>query len=188
MKKLEDFKLEQFQQMLDHYPINGFNAFTPLIHAESKWVFTTAYAILKNREDAEDVRNDSLVKWIQTLHQTQDYGKLTRPFLHTIIKNRCFDLFKKQKKVVDVKDVLEKEDGHNEEYALYGEIPDDKLKRIYDGVKKLCERCHSMLLLELETKLTQAQILQQLKIPHTPASISGLFRNCKNKLRKIISN
>jgi RNA polymerase sigma factor (sigma-70 family) len=188
MKRLEECTSQRFQQMLADYPQNGFNAFTPLIHAESKWAFTTAYAILKNKEDAEDVRNDSLVKWIKTLNHTQDYGKLTRPFFYTIVQNTCFDWLEKRKKEAAKIEAAKNNPETTEMDVQYEELHEHQLKQLYDGLKQLCERCRSMLLLELENQLSQSQILHQLNIEHAPTSVTGLFRNCRNRLRQIIFN
>jgi RNA polymerase sigma factor (sigma-70 family) len=183
MKKLEECTDIQFQKMLADYPKHGFNAFTPLIHAESNWALQTAYAILQNQADAKEVRNDSLVKWIRALNNSQDYGKLTRAYFSKIIRNKALDLLEKRKKEAAEKDKVPIGQDYDVEND---ELYEHQLKQLYHGLEQLKEPYRSMLRLELETDLTQAQIIQQLGLKYTESSITGVFRNCKNRLRTII--
>jgi RNA polymerase sigma factor (sigma-70 family) len=190
MKRLEACTPQQFQQMLADYPQNGFNAFTPLIHAESKWAFTTAYAILKNKEDAEEMRNESLLKWIRALNHSKDAAKLTRAYLSQIVKNTCSDLLKKRKKEAEKSiAIINGGAAEKEPYDVHcDELHEHHVKQLYDGIERLGEPCRSMMLLKLENELSQAEILEKLNIEHAPASVSGLFRNCRNRLHTLIFN
>jgi RNA polymerase sigma factor (sigma-70 family) len=186
MKRLEACTLETFQAMLAAYPKNGLNVFTPLIHAESKWAFNIAYAILKKDADAEEVRNDSFVKWIRALNKSQDYGKLTRPFFKRIIENTSFDLLEKRKKEAAKS---KNQPVETELYDVDNDIlHENQLKKIYEGLEQLGAPCREMLLLNMKTKLSQAQIIQKLGLNYADASPSGIFRNCRNNLRAIIFN
>jgi RNA polymerase sigma factor (sigma-70 family) len=175
---------DEFEKMLADYPKKELNAFTPLILSESKWVFNLAYQMLQNGAEAEEVRNDSLVKWIRQLAVSKNYQNATRAYLHTTVKNTVFDLLKKQKlKIVEYEPVI-----HNTISSLEHEvrIGPEQFDQLNAGLDELEEPCRSMIEMELEDKMTQKAILETLKIQHTPASVSGHFRNCRDKLRGII--
>jgi DNA-directed RNA polymerase specialized sigma24 family protein len=175
---------EAFQKMLDNYPKKGLDAFTPLIIAERNWVFTTAYAMLKNKADAEEVRNESLVCWVRRLAVSKDYQKVNRAYLHTIVQNKVFDFFKKQKLKIEAYEPAI--DDIRTETDTDTDLWETKLDRINKGFDELPEPCKSMLLMNLNPNLTQRAIVQELNLNYAEAAITGVFRNCRNTLRAII--
>src|SRR5438876_1629362 len=73
-------------------------AFEMIIRAYSRTLFAIAYGILQNREEAEDVVQDSLVKAWKTRWRVRDPEKFPA-WLDTIARHRAHDIFRKRRNV-----------------------------------------------------------------------------------------
>jgi RNA polymerase sigma-70 factor, ECF subfamily len=73
-------------------------AFEMIIHTYSRTLFAIAYGILQNREEAEDVVQDSLVKAWKTRWRVRDPEKFPG-WLATIARYRAHDIFRKRRTV-----------------------------------------------------------------------------------------
>src|SRR5438093_5542785 len=73
-------------------------AFEMIIRAHSRTLFAIAYGILQNREEAEDVVQDSLVKAWKTRWRVRDPEKFPAWFA-TIARHKAHDVFRKRRTV-----------------------------------------------------------------------------------------
>src|SRR5213594_989665 len=73
-------------------------AFEMIIRTHSRALFAIAYGILQNREEAEDVVQDSLVKAWKSRWRVRDPEKFPA-WLATIARYRARDVFKKRRSV-----------------------------------------------------------------------------------------
>ena len=73
-------------------------AFEMIIRTHSRTLFAIAYGILQNREEAEDIVQDSLVKAWKTCWRVRDPGKFPA-WLATIARHRAQDIFRKRRTV-----------------------------------------------------------------------------------------
>src|SRR5439155_857893 len=73
-------------------------AFKMIIRTHSRALFAIAYGILQNREEAEDVVQDSLVKAWKTRWRVRDPEKFPA-WLATIARHRAHDIFRKRRNV-----------------------------------------------------------------------------------------
>ena len=80
-------------------------AFEMIIRAHSRTLFAIAYGILQNREEAEDVVQDSLVKAWKTRVRVRDPEKFPAWFA-TIARHRAHDIFRKRR-TVSLEEVIE---------------------------------------------------------------------------------
>ena len=71
-------------------------AFEMVIRATSRNLFAIAYGILQNREEAEDVVQDTFVKAWKSRWRVRDYAKLPA-WLGTIARHRARDLVRKRR-------------------------------------------------------------------------------------------
>jgi RNA polymerase sigma-70 factor, ECF subfamily len=74
------------------------DAFEVIIRTHSRILFAIAYAILQNREEAEDVVQDALVKAWKTRWRVRDPEKFPA-WLATIARHRARDIFRKRRTV-----------------------------------------------------------------------------------------
>src|SRR5215470_14106830 len=73
-------------------------AFEMIIRTHSRALFAIAYGILQNREEAEDVVQDSLVKAWKTRWRVRDPEKFPA-WLAAIARHRAHDVFRKRRTV-----------------------------------------------------------------------------------------
>ncbi|HEY7000814.1 MAG TPA: sigma-70 family RNA polymerase sigma factor [Candidatus Udaeobacter sp.] len=71
-------------------------AFEMIIRAHSRTLFAVAYGILQNREEAEDVVQDSLVKAWKTRRRVRDPEKFAG-WLATIARHRSHDILRRRR-------------------------------------------------------------------------------------------
>jgi RNA polymerase sigma-70 factor, ECF subfamily len=73
-------------------------AFEMIIRSQSRALFAIAYGILQNREEAEDVVQDTLVKAWKTRWRVRDPEKFPA-WLGTIARHRAHDLIRRRREV-----------------------------------------------------------------------------------------
>jgi len=73
-------------------------AFEMIIRTHSRTLFAIAYGVLQNREEAEDVVQDSLVKAWKTRWRVRDPEKFPA-WLATITRHRAHDIFRRRRTV-----------------------------------------------------------------------------------------
>jgi len=73
------------------------NAFTVLVNRYKDLVFTLALRMLKNREEAEEVSQDTFIKVYKSLHKFKGDSKFST-WIYKVAYNSCLDQIKKNKK------------------------------------------------------------------------------------------
>jgi RNA polymerase sigma-70 factor (ECF subfamily) len=81
-------------------------AFEMIIRTHSRALFAIAYGILQNREEAEDVVQDSLVKAWKTRWRVREPEKFPA-WLATIARHRAHDVFRKRRTFPLSEDIIE---------------------------------------------------------------------------------
>ena len=81
-------------------------AFEMIIRTHSRTLFAIAYGILQNREEAEDVVQDSLVKAWKTRWRVRDPEKFPA-WLSMIARHRAHDVFRKRRPVSFTHEAIE---------------------------------------------------------------------------------
>jgi RNA polymerase sigma-70 factor (ECF subfamily) len=74
------------------------DAFEMIIHTQSRPLFAIAYGILQNREEAEDVVQDALVKAWKSRWRVRDPEKFPA-WLGSIARHRAHDLLRRRRSV-----------------------------------------------------------------------------------------
>lgn len=73
------------------------NAFAVLVNQYKDLVFTLAYKMLKNKDEAEEVSQDTFVKIFNSLNKFKGESKFST-WIYKITYNTCLDRLKKSKK------------------------------------------------------------------------------------------
>jgi RNA polymerase sigma-70 factor (ECF subfamily) len=81
-------------------------AFEMIIRTHSRSLFAIAYGILQNREEAEDVVQDSLVKAWKTRWRVRDPEKFLA-WLCTIARHRAHDVFRRRRPIPFAHETIE---------------------------------------------------------------------------------
>jgi RNA polymerase sigma-70 factor (ECF subfamily) len=81
-------------------------AFEMIIRTHSRTLFAIAYGILQNREEAEDVVQDSLVKAWKTRWRVRDPEKFPA-WLATIARHHAHDIFRRRRPIPITHEIIE---------------------------------------------------------------------------------
>lgn len=85
-------------QIIINQIINGdTNAFAILVERYKDLVFTLALRMLKNKEEAEEVSQDTFIKTYKALHKFKGDSKFST-WIYKVTYNTCLDRLKKNKK------------------------------------------------------------------------------------------
>ena len=108
----------ELNSYIEEFKVNNYSHFTSFYNATSKQVYFTAYGILKDSSEAEDIMQDTYIAFLNNIDSfkvgTNIYGYLT-----TIARNKSINLYNKNKREV-----------HNDEILNF--IPDETTKPHYE--------------------------------------------------------
>ena len=88
------------QILIDQIIAGDTNAFTLLVNRYKDLVFTLALRMLKNREEAEEVSQDTFIKTYRSLHKFKGDSKFST-WIYKVAYNSCLDQIKKNKKYLN---------------------------------------------------------------------------------------
>jgi RNA polymerase sigma-70 factor (ECF subfamily) len=91
-------------------------AFEMIIRARSRTLFAIAYGILQNREEAEDVVQDSLVKAWKMRWRVRDPEKFPA-WLSMIARHRAHDVFRKRRPIPISHEIIEANEADTADVA-----------------------------------------------------------------------
>ena len=111
------------KQLLENYLLQNIDS-----------AFRFAYSYMKNREDAEDVVSESIIKALKSVKSLKDEENI-KPWFYKIIVNTALNNLKKRNRLVYISEELDSEKGKNDDYsALSFESLTEKLDVRYKGI------------------------------------------------------
>lgn len=146
-------------------------------------LYSSSVRILKNREDAEDVVQDSFIKGFQKIDQVKE-GVSLGAWLRRIAVNASLDKVRKQKKTVWAEEtkVLETESEDIE-------IEDESgvtVELIKECIHELKEKYRIILILYMIEDYNHREIGEQLNLKES--TVRNQYRRGKNQLIALIQN
>lgn len=127
----------------DQYQINqvlegNTNAFSVLVDQYKDLVFTLALRMLKNREEAEEVSQDTFIKVFKSLEKFKGDSKFST-WIYKVTYNTCLDRLKKNKRQQQVVSIDEFTEKHVKtiDNALDNMVKGERLKAIQDCINLL---------------------------------------------------
>ena len=146
-------------------------------------LFSSCVRILKSREDAEDIVQDSFIKGFQKINQVGEDVNLGAWF-RKIAVNASLDMYRKQSKVVWVEEsnVLDKE---HEEISL-DEDPQKTITFIKECIYNLKEKYRVVLVLYMIEDYNHREIAALLKTKES--TIRNQYKRGKSQLLEMIQN
>ncbi len=181
-------KMTTNDQILINQIVEGdTNSFTILVDRYKDLVYTLALRMLKNREEAEEVAQDTFIKTYKSLHKFKGDSKFST-WIYRVAYNSCLDRIKKNKKhlnnveineftahqVVSIDNALDKMEINEEKEAI---------KRCID---KLSEEDSFLLTLYYFDDLSLDEISKIVGI--TANSIKVKLFRCRKKLATILKS
>lgn len=175
----------------DQYYINqvlegNTNAFTILVDQYKDLVFTLALRMLKNREEAEEVSQDTFIKVFKYLKKFKGDSKFST-WIYKVAYNTCLDRLKKNKRQQQEVTIDEFTEKHVRtiDNALENMVEEERLKAIQDCINLLPSEEGFMLTLYYfeEQSLTEISNIIGISANHVKVK---LFRS-RQKLAVILT-
>lgn len=139
-------------------------------------IYTFCYFKVHNREAAEDITQETFLKYFETTQYLEKGKKLA--FLYTIARNCCYDYFRKAKQMVDIDNLS----------TLSEEITDrlETVITVGTAVSKLKIEEQEMVLLRFSNELGISEIAEYLGISRFAVyrKLNAIEKQLKNTLRK----
>jgi RNA polymerase sigma factor (sigma-70 family) len=149
-----------------------------LYNQYSKAMYNLAYRILNNREDAEDILQESFVECFRNLNSFR-FESTFGAWLKRIVVNRCINQVKKKKADLTFCETLPSIPAEDEEEPIYD------TKAVFKGIEMLPDGYRIILTLYLLEGYDHSEISQILGI--TESTSKSQYSRAKEKLKNILS-
>lgn len=147
------------------------SSYATLVERHKDMVFTIAYRILKNREDAEEISQDTFMKAYRSLRKFRKESKFST-WLYRIVYNLCVSQLRKNKKQTDSLDdedkYLDIEDTHNRMEQLEEQ---DRKRYIDQAIQLLKSEGKTILTLYYQDELTVDEISDVTQLTHSNVKV-----------------
>jgi len=184
-----DFSKCTDQELVSSYISGKDLAFEQLMFRHKEKVFTKIYLMVKNRDIAEDIFQDTFIKVINTLKKGKynEEGKFL-PWIMRIAHNLTIDHFRKDKKMpmvrsdenYDVFSAVKHSDLNIEDQLVQDQI----LGNVKQLIKELPQEQKEVVLMRIYYKMSFKEISESLNISINTAL--GRMRYALINLRKIV--
>jgi RNA polymerase sigma factor (sigma-70 family) len=144
----------------------------------SKAMYNLAHRILNNREDAEDILQESFVECFRNIDSFR-FESTFGAWLKKIVVNKCINQIKKKKIDLELCETLPAIIAEEEEEVIYD------TGKIFKGIEMLPDGYRIILTLYLLEGYDHSEISQILGI--TESTSKSQFSRAKEKLRNILS-
>jgi RNA polymerase sigma-70 factor (ECF subfamily) len=126
------------QYYIDQVLEGNTNAFTTLVDLYKDLVFTLALRMLKNREEAEEVAQDTFIKVYKSLQKFKGDSKFST-WIYKVTYNTCLDRLKKNKRHQQVVSIDEFTEKHVKKIdnALENMVEEERLQAIQECIELL---------------------------------------------------
>lgn len=149
-------------------------AFEYLMNINKEGLYRTAFAYVKNEQDALDILQDTVYKAYISMDKLKE-PKYFKTWLTRIIINNSINFMNKNKKIVYIIDDMKNDSNYYEENRI-----DEKLDML-NSIEKLEEKCKTVIVLKYFQDLTIAEISHVLDCPI--GTIKTYLNKGLNKLR-----
>lgn len=159
------------------------NYYSFIVEKYQDIVFSIALKVLKNREDAEEMAQESFIKAYKSLHTFKGNAKFST-WLYRITYNNCISEVRKKKQYfVSTDDV---EISHDVEELNLDGIPEENLtKYIKAALEKLPEDEYTLILLYYFEDQSIDEISKVTKLSESNAKVK--LHRARKKLRTILN-
>lgn len=159
------------------------NFFSDIYNDYRDEMFYTAFEILHNRQDAEDVVHETFVVLLDNLEKMEENPpKKNRNYILTIVKNKSYNLLKQQKY----------QSGRELVEEMLEEVFDEEMDRkiilleqtevLSDALRRMKKSYRDILLLQYYHEMSIPQIAKLLG--KTPDNVRHMSMRAKKKLKK----
>lgn len=161
------------------------NFFQEIYEAYRDEMYYAAYAILQNRQDAEDVVHEAFMALLAHMDRLErNCPRRNRNYILTIVKNKAKNLYKSKKRQ------SEKEVGEEALEDVFDEEPDAKIMEmekkefIKEMLKRMNPSYRDILLLQYYHEMDFVEIAEALG--KTPDNVRHMSVRAKKKLKEML--
>ena len=155
---------------------NEYAAQMQVYHLYKHHMYNSSYRIVRNREDAEDIVQESFIKAFEKIHQVKDDLKLGG-WLRRIVVNASLDVVRKKKHQLEWNDLRIVEEEVEEEIDDCSDISIDFIK---ESIYHLKEKYQIILILYLIEDYTHKEISELLQLKES--TVRNQYRRGKQQL------
>lgn len=151
------------------------SAFEALYQATKYAVYSIIYAIVKDKDETEDLMQDTYLKMVKAL-PTYDYSSQFTTWLLTIAKRTAIDHYRKERRVVRIPDY---------DVATLPDMSEDHGARRMEAeryLKVLTDEERQIVLLKIVDRQTHQAIARLLEKP--AGTIAWLYHQALQKMKK----
>ena len=175
------------QDYIEQIRAGNVNAYAMLVTKYKAMTFTLALRVVGNREEAEEVAQDTFVKAYKALDTFKGTSKFST-WLYRIVYNTSLDYVKKKKRVVlseHIDEINESDIGTMQDAMSYLEAKEKK-QMIESALSKLPEEERVLLTLFYFEELSLKEISEIVKISYDNVKIK--LHRSRKKLYHILKN
>ncbi|EDP95786.1 sigma-70 family RNA polymerase sigma factor [Kordia algicida OT-1] len=175
------------QDYIEQIRAGNVNAYAMLVTKYKAMTFTLAFRVVGNKEDAEEVAQDTFVKAYKALDSFKGTSKFST-WLYRIVYNTSLDYIKKNKRVVlseHIDEINESDIGTMQDAMSYLEAKEKK-QMIENALLKLPEEERVLLTLFYFEELSLKEISEIVKISYDNVKIK--LHRSRKKLYHILKN
>lgn len=155
------------------------DAFEDVIRALGRQLFAIAYGILQNREEAEDVVQDTFVKAWKSQWRVRDAGKFPA-WIATIARHRAHDVLRRRRSVPLDEEVAEAALAETESVDVHGNA--ERAARVHRALASLPELHRAAVALRYLEGMDYAAIEQALSLSN--GALRGILGRALAAMRK----
>ncbi len=185
--------MQDYELILVKKSISGdVDAFEELIKGYKKMAYNIALRVLRNKEDAEDISQEALIKVFKNIGSFNMKSSF-KVWLYRIVMNTCLD-FKRKKNIVtySIDKPLE-----NDENEIMQDIPDNtynpdiviqnelESQMLYDSIDSLDDDFRTVIVLRDMQGLSYKDIASVLSC--NEGTVKSRLNRARNKLKEIIT-
>lgn len=167
------------------------SALDELVSRHRRSAYFLALQLLGNREDAMDVAQDAMLRFLSKLHRF-DVRRPLKPWLYQIVRNRVVDLYRRRKvRNHDSLDAVDDEgqprhDPVDKSVDLDRDLDRTKLRaRIWKALEELSPAQREILVLRDYQDLSYAEIAETLSIPM--GTVMSRLHAARTSLRRVLT-
>jgi RNA polymerase sigma factor (sigma-70 family) len=174
---VDDTNLNIYAPLIEDCKKGNGKAQSKLYHQYSKAMYNLAYRILNNREDAEDILQETFIECFRSI-ATFRFESTFGAWLKKILINKCINHIKKRKIDLTLCENLPVNVAEEEEEVEYD------TRKIFRGIEMLPDGYRIILTLYLLEGYDHSEISQILGI--TESTSKSQYSRAKDKLRNLL--
>jgi len=182
---VDNIKLYNHNPLIEECRKGSSKAQFRLYNQYSKTMYNLAYRMMNNREDAEDILQETFTECFRNIGSFR-FESTFGAWLKAILLNKCINQLKKRKINLVLSDTLTDDVYNINEDTQTGEDDNDyDTDKIFRGIEKLPDGYRIILTLYLLEGYDHSEISQILGISESTSK--SQYSRVKEKLRKILS-